>query len=419
MDIGPRATDFVWASGVEDTFVPQTRPGHRALDEYQLMDHYRHWREDLALAPDLGVKALRWGVPWYRVEPLPGEFDWRWTDQVIPYIVEELGITPIIDLLHYGCPFWLWREFANKDYPRAVATYAAAFAERYGRLVHWYTPCNEPLVNASFCGLTGAWPPYLHGDRGYVRLLLQLAEGILDTLEALRQTQPEARIVHVEATGIHRAADAALAGLAEQNRLKGFVVFDLITGRATPEHPLFDWLLAGGARPRRLERIARRAISIDVMGLNFYPQWSTQEVYLNERGKVASRAVEQDGAGFAVMLEDFYSRYGAPIMITETSARNSEAARSSWLKTSLAMIKELRAKGVPVLGYTWFPMFTMINWDYRWGRRPLQDYLLDLGIYQLVRDGGGARWRTFPLAAEMRRYIDNPEAAVGDLAVAQ
>lgn len=197
------------------------------------------------------------------------------------------------------------------------------------------------------------------------------------------------------------------------------MVFDLITGRATPEHPLFDWLLAGGARPRRLERIARRAISIDVMGLNFYPQWSTQEVYLNERGKVASRAVEQEGAGFAVMLEDFYSRYGAPIMITETSARDSEAARSSWLKTSLAMIKELRAKGVPVLGYTWFPMFTMINWDYRRGRGPLEDYLLDLGMYQLVRDGGQARWRAFPLAAEMRNYIGNSEAAVGDLAVTQ
>ena len=46
-------------------------------------------------------------MPWYRVEPEPGRFDWSWTDQVIPYMVEEMGITPIIDLIHYGCPFWL------------------------------------------------------------------------------------------------------------------------------------------------------------------------------------------------------------------------------------------------------------------------------------------------------------------------
>ena len=74
---GTEATEFLWASGIENTFVPQTRPGHRALDEYQLMGHYEHWREDLALVRELGVRTLRWGVPWYRVEPYqPGGFDW-------------------------------------------------------------------------------------------------------------------------------------------------------------------------------------------------------------------------------------------------------------------------------------------------------------------------------------------------------
>ena len=127
-----RPEDFLWATGIENTFVPQTRPGHRALDEYQLMGHYEHWREDLRLVADLGLKMVRWGIPWYRVEPFqPGEFDWRWTDQVIPYMVQELGITPIVDLMHYGCPFWLRREFASAEYPAAVAAYAAAFARRY------------------------------------------------------------------------------------------------------------------------------------------------------------------------------------------------------------------------------------------------------------------------------------------------
>src|SRR4051794_22972080 len=55
---GPQPDDFLWASGIEDTFVPQVRPGHRALDEYRLMGHYEHWREDLALARELGLKAL-------------------------------------------------------------------------------------------------------------------------------------------------------------------------------------------------------------------------------------------------------------------------------------------------------------------------------------------------------------------------
>ena len=102
---GRSADEFLWAGGIEDTFVPQTRPGHRSLDEYELMGHYEHWKEDIALTKDVGMNSLRWGVPWYKVEPDKGRFDWSWTDQVIPYMVEELKILPVVDLMHYGCPF--------------------------------------------------------------------------------------------------------------------------------------------------------------------------------------------------------------------------------------------------------------------------------------------------------------------------
>ncbi len=51
-------------------------------------------------------------------------------------------------------------------------------------------------------------------------------------------------------------------------------------------------------------------------------------------------------------------------------------------------IKSLRAKGVPVMGYTWFPLFTMIDWRYRFGKAPLEDYFLELGLYRLNRDRG-------------------------------
>lgn len=83
---------------------------------------------------------IRYGIPWHRVNPKLHEYDWAWTDQIIPYMVEEMGITPIIDLMHYGCPFWLRGEFANPEYPAAVSSYAGAVARRYGRLVKWYTP---------------------------------------------------------------------------------------------------------------------------------------------------------------------------------------------------------------------------------------------------------------------------------------
>ena len=130
IQLGPRPEDFIWAGGIEDTFIPQGRPGLRPLEEYELTQHYEQWRGDLDRAASLGVRALRWGVPWYRVEREPGVFDWAWIDEVLDYMVRDLGITPIVDLMHYGTPLWLEASFADPAYPQRVAAYAGAFAER-------------------------------------------------------------------------------------------------------------------------------------------------------------------------------------------------------------------------------------------------------------------------------------------------
>lgn len=416
--LGPAPEDFVWAVGIEDTFVPQTRPGHRALDEYELVGHYEHWREDLALARAVGAQALRWGVPWYRVQPAQNKFEWSWTDRVLPYLVEELGIVPIIDLMHYGCPFWLEREFDNVGYPEAVAKYAAEFARRYQGLVHWYTPLNEPFVNALMCGKRGEWPPYLRGDRGFVRVMLQLARGIIRTVNAIQEIDPRATMVHVEATGLRRIVGDELRELATREKQRGYLSYDLISGRVQPDHPLYEWLLREGAKPDELDALQHERISLDVIGLNFYPQWSTKQIHTNPQGRISYRIVEKDGAGFRELLENFHSRYQVPLMVTETSAFGRDEIRERWFAASVATIKTLRARGVPVQGYTWFPLFTMYKWNYRRGKLPLDKYRFDLGLFQLDGREGGPRFRATPLAEQFSSYVRNPHEAVGALDLA-
>ncbi len=412
--LGPEPEKFIWATGIEDTFVPQTRPGMRPLDEYDLMGHYAHWREDLALARALGARAIRWGLPWYRVEPRPGVFDWGWADQVIPYMVEELGLTPILDLMHYGTPLWLERSFASEEYPHRVAAYARAVAERYGSLISWYTPLNEPLVNAEWAGRKGLWPPYLRGDRGFLTVMLNLARGITATVAAIKAVQPAAKIVHVEATGLSRVADDDLRSLAFEETMRRFLATDLITGRVTGDHPLTPWLLRNGVSLAALRELAARPVGFDLFGLNFYPQWSTRQIGLDPRGRVAERATEKDGAGFAELITLYHARYGAPVMVTETSAFGSHRARSAWLAKSVADIKGLRARGIPVLGYTWFPLFTMVDWRYRTGGEPVERYYIELGLFRLNR-GPGPRWQPTPLADEFRQMVAAPGASVGAL----
>jgi beta-glucosidase len=416
MELGTAPEDFIWASGIEDTFVPQTKQGHRSLDEYQLMGHYQHWREDLQLAKDIGVKALRWGIPWYRVEPLPGEFDWHWIDEALNYIVTDLKITPIIDLMHYGCPFWLRREFASPEYPAAVSNYIAAFVERYAGLVHWYTPLNEPVVNALMCGMRGLWPPYLRGDSGYIRVMLQLAKGMLRSASIIQKLDPQAVLVHVEAAGLSRAAREDLQSLATDDNHRGYLCYDLLTGRVNSEHPLYLWLVRNGASPDELAEIAAHKIHLDVLGLNFYPQWSSREFFITPKGKVANRAIEGQNS-FGKLILDYYERYQVPIFLTETSAFGSDLMRSSWLQESTAAIKQLRSEGVPVIGYTWFPMFTMIDWRYRYGKLQLNDYRIELGLYKLDDTNGARRWVETPLIKQWRNCIENAHNTIGSLKI--
>lgn len=413
------AEDFLWAGGIENTFVPQVRPGHRALDEYELMGHYEHWREDLNLAKELGLKALRWGVPWYKVEPEPNKFDWSWTDQVIPYLVEEAGVLPIIDLMHYGCPFWLKREFANKDYPKFVARYAAEFSNRYKNHINFYTPLNEPIINSLMCGMRAAWAPYLKGEKGYLKIMIQLAKGIVRTVEAIKEIQPEAVMVHVEATGLTRAIREDLASLATEEKFRGYLCYDLISGRLTHDHLLYSWLVRNGVSPDDLRELQNNKIDLDVIGMNFYPQWSTKLLYLDNRGRIAFRETEPEGDGFAELITDYYDRYEVPIMITETSAVGNDEVRQKWLKSSVSMIKTLRENSIPVIGYTWFPLFTMIDWRYRFSDEPLENFYLELGMYKLNRETKGKRWLETPIVEQMKEYIKNSHSYVGDLQVLQ
>lgn len=307
MNSGIETREFMWAVGIEDTFIPQvaSRTG-RVLDEYDLTQHDRFWRDDLQRAADLGVRWMRYGIPWYKVNPAPGIFDWSWTDQVIPYMTQELGIQPIVDLVHYGCPLWMEREFINPAYPEYVAAYAQAFVERYRSLTRYYTPLNEPLITSRYCGYTAQWPPYLRGWPGYVRVLTTLAHGMSLTIAAIRAAQTDAVIVQAEASSSNVTDDPSLQPDLEFLRSRQFLPNDLVLGQVDEMHTLRSWLLQHGALPRVLEWFSTHPQEIDIVGVNFYPGLSCFRL-LRQNGSV----VRKRYYGGATELEHVLRAYDA------------------------------------------------------------------------------------------------------------
>lgn len=407
-EINPLFTPFTWACGIEDTFIPQRRPGLRALDEYELTQHYHLWKRDFDLVAESGVQAVRWGIPWYRVQPAPHRWDWNWTDAALEYLVKVKGITPILDLMHYGTPQWLDNSFINASYPARVAEYAAAVAERYASFIRYYTPLNEPMVNAEFCGRKAEWPPYLQGDDGDVKMILALARGLVETTRALLSVQPSAQTVQVEALWHNWSSDPALQAQVEFNNARQYVIFDLVTGRAGADYPLRSWLLQHGARAEDLEWFLNNPVNFDVLGANFYP-WSYGEVIRRRDGSLKRVNRPTHGSAIATVIQSAWQRYHLPVMITETSAPGSLNARAKWMDETIQAAAGLRQAGIPVVGYTWFPLLTMIDWAYRQGRRPLSDYLLHLGLVDSAFDASGVLQRhPTELMERYRAYQKQP-----------
>src|SRR5687767_3888195 len=111
------SSEFLWATGIEDTFITAPWPATgRTLDEYELTQHYERWEEDLGLMASLGVRIARYGVPWHRINPAPGEWRWEWADRPLDRLL-ELGVEPIVDLVHYGLPAWIEGAYLNPRYP--------------------------------------------------------------------------------------------------------------------------------------------------------------------------------------------------------------------------------------------------------------------------------------------------------------
>ncbi|WP_267420592.1 MULTISPECIES: family 1 glycosylhydrolase [unclassified Curtobacterium] len=394
---------FTFVAGIEDTCVyPPQHFAMAPLDEHELTGHDDVWREDLDIVASLGARGLRYGVDWPRVHVAPGVFDWAVLDERLPYAA-SIGITVIADLVHYGTPSWLAESFADPGYPAAIASFAGAFAARYAGVVDHVTPLNEPITTASFAGLRGVWPPALTGWGGWTRVVLGIAAGFQQAVAAVRSANPDVVVVHVEASSLFTAGDgdavvqadvvahdgAALAAEAALLEDLGWVPTDLVLGRVDESHPFHAWLVGHGADPAALADLVDGAVTIDLLGVNYYPDLSPRRLVSGATGTV-QHAYDRWSEGLVESVTRFGARYGVPMVVTETSIEGSDAVRSAWVRDSMAAVRALVDAGVDVRGWTWWPVFDFVDWSYASGGRNVEEFAVSDDVVA-ERSGTGSK----------------------------
>lgn len=404
---------FWWATGIEDTFITAPWPATgRILDEYALTGHYDRWAEDIGLMASLGVQAARYGLPWHHVQPERDTWDWSFADNALSALLDR-GIEPIVDLVHYGLPPWIDGAYLNPDYPDLVAEYAGRLAERFHGRIRYYTPLNEPRVTAWYCGRLGWWPPYRRGWRGFVAVMLAIARGIVTTLWRLDAVDPDIVPVHVDATDLYETRDPGLREETERRQEIVFLALDLVSGRVDRNHSLWSWLLQYGATESDLAWFQDNAVDLPLIGLNLYPMFTQKRLQRELNGRFRIRQPYASGDLLARLGRLYHERYHVPLFVSETASIGSVDKRQRWLDDSLGAVRTLRQEGVPMIGYTWWPLFDMVAWAYRQGLREPAQYFARMGLWDL--DPATLNRTPTALVGSYQTYVAGGSSAVGPL----
>jgi beta-glucosidase len=167
-----------------------------------------------------------------------------------------------------------------------------------------------------------------------------------------------------------------------------------------------------------LDWFLEHALELDLVGINLYPLFS-QKRLVRTTGKLRIQMPYASASIVETLAELYWHRYRRPIFISETASSGSVSRRAAWLDDSVAAARRVRARGVPLVGYTWWPLFALVTWGYREGRKAPHEYLKQMGLWDLRRSEHGLERVRTPLVERFRELVASGAQQVGPVASAE
>ncbi|ADV66571.1 family 1 glycosylhydrolase [Deinococcus maricopensis] len=346
---------FMFATGIENSY-PTIQGGRVRMDEMAKCGHYDRWQQDFDLVTQLGVQYLRYGPPIHTTWTGPDQYDWSFADETFARL-RALDITPIVDLCHFGVPDWIG-NFQNPDFPEQFARYARAFAERFP-WVQLYTPVNEMYICALFSARYGWWNEQLSSDRAFVTALKYIVRANVLAMQQILAVRPDAIFVQSESSEYFHAQGPQAIGPAELMNAVRFLSLDLNYGHRVSSD-MYEYLLDNGMTRDEYHFFLDQTLKHHcIMGNDYYV---TNEHLVHPDG---SSEASGEIYGYSVITNQYYARYGLPVMHTETNfaqgERGDEAVR--WLRKEWANVLRVRNDGLPIVGFTWYSLTDQVDWD--------------------------------------------------------
>ncbi|RCV51017.1 GH1 family beta-glucosidase [Marinitenerispora sediminis] len=420
-------------------------------------EHYRRYREDIALMGELGLGAYRFSVAWPRVRPdgagALNPAGLAFYDRLVDALLEA-GIEPWPTLYHWDLPQALEDAggWPHRDTALRFAEYAVAVRDALGDRVATWNTLNEPWCSAFLGYAQGVHAPGRREPAAALAAVHHLLLGHgLAAAEIRGGRTADGRphrvgLVHNQTVlRPHTASPADLDAVRRIDGLRNRIFTDPVLHGRYPADVLADVAGVSDFGFVRDGDLAAVSAPIDHLGINFYnPQWVSGDVrgidpavvegdgdatYVgSEDVRFVLQGLPRTAMGWEVDASGLYDvlirlaaeQPGLDLYVTENGAAYEDevgvdgavhdADRIGYLDQHLRAVHRAIADGVPLRGYFAWSLLDNFEWALGYSRRFGLVHVDYATQRRVVKDSG--RW--YAGVARSGELPAPPSAAAAD-----
>lgn len=361
-------------------------------------DHYHHWREDVAIMKELGLKAYRFSISWSRVIPEKNTLNPKglafYTNLIDALL--EAGITPMITLYHSDLPQWVYDNggWTNQETVEDFAFYVRSVANAFSdRVVYWFTMNETQCMLPDFVDLSGA-------KEATVYRLMLLAHG--RAVQELRKAAKQPLKIGMVVMGV---IVEALPGILPED-----MAYEMTFSDAGGYMGMVRWtdpVLLGQVPESMKDILSEDDLCVihqplDLFCANIYGSANFYDRPGREN-PLSYPGLPKSHIGMPIRPECIYylakyawKRYQLPVLVTENGFSNldfvmldgkvHDPQRVDYIHRYLLSLEKAINEGIPVEGYLYWSILDNFEWlkgydlrfglvyvDYRTQKRTLKD----------------------------------------------
>lgn len=362
-------------------------PSHNGID------FYHHYKEDIALMAELGIKCFRFSISWSRIFPTgledkPNEEGLQFYGDIISELL-KYGIEPLVTISHFDVPKELMDAFESwksRKMIEAYEKYAVTLFKQFADKVKYWITFNE--INMMLHKPFTAAGIYISPEENREKIIFQAShyELVASALvtKRLREIAPTAQMGCMLAAGEYYpySCDPEDVRKAQKSNQENYFFVDV---QARGEYP--KWSL------NKLENLEIDITSediellkentVDYISFSYYASRTAKENVEgvdtntgNAAGGVVNPYLERsewgwmiDPLGFEITIQSIWDRYQKPLFVVENGLgaqdiltddkKIHDVYRINYLRWHISsMLNCMIGSHIPILGYT---MWTAID----------------------------------------------------------